>query len=53
MMIGGPGQQRRFNVELFTQVNNVLNAVNYGGYSGVLTSRVFGGLKQRAGAAPD
>ena len=42
MMMGGPGEQRRFNVEIFTQVNNLLNAVNYGGYSGVLTSAVFG-----------
>jgi hypothetical protein len=42
MMAGGPGEQRRFNVEVFAQINNLTNAVNFGGYSGVLTSRVFG-----------
>jgi hypothetical protein len=42
MMMGGPGEQRRFTLEIFTQVNNLTNAVNFGGYSGVLTSRNFG-----------
>jgi hypothetical protein len=42
MMMMGPGEQRRFNVEIFTAVNNLTNAVNYGGYSGVLTSPAFG-----------
>ncbi len=30
IMMGGPGEQKRFNVEIFAQVNNLLNAVNYG-----------------------
>jgi hypothetical protein len=42
IMMGGPGEQKRFNVEIFAQVNNLLNAVNYGNYSGVLTSPAFG-----------
>ena len=42
MMGGGPGEQKRFNVEIFTAVNNLTNAVNYGGYSGVLSSPAFG-----------
>lgn len=42
MMAGGPGEQKRFNVEIFAQINNLTNAVNYGGFSGVLTSTAFG-----------
>ena len=42
IMMAGPGEQRRFNLEIFAQVNNLTNAVNYGGYSGVLTSTAFG-----------
>jgi hypothetical protein len=41
-MMAGPGEQRRFNLEIFAQVNNLTNAVNYVGYSGVQTSPVFG-----------
>lgn len=42
IMMGGPGEQRRFNIEIFAQINNLTNAVNYGGFSGVLTSPAFG-----------
>lgn len=42
IMMGGPGEQKRFNVEIFAQINNLTNAVNYGGFSGVLTSTAFG-----------
>jgi hypothetical protein len=42
MMMGGPGEQKRFNIELFTQINNLLNNVRYTNFSGVLTSRQFG-----------
>ncbi len=52
IMMGGPGEQKRFNVEIFTQVNNLTNAVNYGGYSGVLTSTALRPAEQRAAAAP-
>ena len=37
--MGGPGGNNgRVNLEIFVQANNVLNNVNYTGYSGVLTS---------------
>jgi hypothetical protein len=42
MMAGGPGEQRRFNIEIFTSVNNLMNAVNYTNFSGVLSSNAFG-----------
>ncbi len=41
--MGGPGGNTgRVNLEVFTQVSNLTNAVNYRSYSGVLTSRYFG-----------
>jgi hypothetical protein len=49
IMMGGPGEQKRFNVEIFAQVNNLTNAVNYTGYSGVLSSDAFG---RPSGAQP-
>jgi hypothetical protein len=40
---GGPGGNNgRVNLELFAQVSNLTNTVNYRSYSGVLTSRFFG-----------
>jgi hypothetical protein len=38
---GGPGQGR-VNFEIFAQVSNLTNTVNYRNYSGVLTSDFFG-----------
>jgi hypothetical protein len=38
---GGPGQGR-VNFEIFAQVSNLTNTVNYRNYSGVLTSGFFG-----------
>jgi hypothetical protein len=37
-----PGTTRRFTIVLFADAQNLLNAVNYVGYSGVLTSPFFG-----------
>lgn len=43
MMGGGPNTQNaRATLELFVDASNVLNAVNYTRYSGVLTSPLFG-----------
>jgi hypothetical protein len=40
---GGPGGNNgRVNLELFAQVSNLTNTVNYRSYSSVLTSRFFG-----------
>jgi hypothetical protein len=40
---GGPGGNNgRVNFEVFTQVSNLTNTVNYRSYSGVLTSKYFG-----------
>jgi len=40
-MFGG-GESSRFNVTISAQISNLINRVNYDGYSGVLTSPFFG-----------
>jgi hypothetical protein len=35
-------QPGRYRIQVFVQGNNLLNRANYGGYSGVMTSRFFG-----------
>lgn len=39
--IAGPGQQGRYRLQLFTQMNNLTNHQNLTGYSGVQTSNFF------------
>jgi hypothetical protein len=39
---GGNNPDERFSVEVFAQVSNLLNRVNYGGFSGNLRSSFFG-----------
>jgi hypothetical protein len=39
---GPGGNNGRVNFEIFTQISNVTNTVNYRNYAGVLTSRFFG-----------
>jgi hypothetical protein len=49
-MLGGGGESGRFNLQLSAQVTNVLNHVNYGQYSGVLSSPYFGRSNSASGA---
>ncbi len=49
-MFGGGGETGRFNVQLSAQITNLLNRVNYGGYSGVLSSPYFGQANSASGA---
>jgi hypothetical protein len=39
---GPGGNQGRVNLEIFTQISNLTNTVNYRSYSGVLLSPDFG-----------
>jgi hypothetical protein len=41
-MFGGESSDRRYNLTLSLMFNNVLNHVNPGGYTGILTSPQFG-----------
>jgi len=50
MFGGGGNESGRFNLQLFTQVSNLLNKVNYGQFSGVLSSPYFGKSNSAAGA---
>ncbi len=49
-MMGGGNESGRFNVQLSAQITNLLNHVNYGQYSGVLTSPYFGKSNSASGA---
>ena len=49
-MFGGGNETGRFNVQLSAQITNLLNRVNYGGYSGVLSSPYFGQANSASGA---
>lgn len=49
-MMGGGSESGRFNVQLSAQITNLLNHVNYGQYSGVLTSPYFGRSNSASGA---
>ena len=39
--VGGPGAQPRYRLNLFTNITNVTNRDNFGGYSGVITSDFY------------
>ncbi len=49
-MFGGGSETGRFNLSLSAQITNVLNRVNYGAYSGVLSSPYFGQANSASGA---
>ncbi|NOT63724.1 MAG: hypothetical protein HOP19_26215 [Acidobacteria bacterium] len=49
-MFGGGNETGRFNLSLSAQITNVLNRVNYGAYSGVLSSPYFGQANSASGA---
>ena len=49
-MMGGGNESGRFNVQLSAQITNLLNHVNYGQYSGVLSSPYFGKSNSASGA---
>jgi hypothetical protein len=38
---GGPNESARYNIQLSAQISNLLNHVNFGNFSGVLTSPFF------------
>ena len=48
--MGGGDGSGRFNLQLTAQVTNLFNRVNYGQYSGVLSSPFFGRSNSAAGA---
>jgi hypothetical protein len=50
MFGGGGSESGRFNLQLTAQVTNLLNKVNYGQYSGVLSSPYFGKSNSAGGA---
>ncbi len=50
MFGGGGSESGRFNLQLSPQVTNLLNHVNYGQYSGVLSSPYFGKSNSAGGA---
>jgi hypothetical protein len=50
MFGGGGSESGRFNLQLTAQVTNLLNNVNYGQYSGVLSSPYFGKSNSAGGA---
>ena len=39
---GGGAQDKRFRIEVYASAQNLLNRANYVGYSGVMTSQLFG-----------
>ena len=39
---GGGANDQRFSLEIYAQASNVLNRVNYGGFSGTIGSPFFG-----------
>jgi hypothetical protein len=49
-MMGGGSESGRFNVQLSAQITNVFNRVNFGQYSGVLSSPYFGKSNSASGA---
>lgn len=49
-MMGGGNESGRFNVQLSAQITNLFNRVNYGQYSGVLSSPYFGKSNSASGA---
>ncbi|MFN0120134.1 MAG: TonB-dependent receptor domain-containing protein [Blastocatellia bacterium] len=49
-MFGGGNESGRFNVTLSAQISNLLNRVNYGQYSGVLSSPFLGRANSASGA---
>lgn len=50
MFGGGGNESGRFNLQLSAQITNMLNKVNYGQYSGVLSSPYFGKSNSAGGA---
>jgi hypothetical protein len=39
---GGGAADKRFRIEVYASAQNLLNRANYVGYSGVMTSQLFG-----------
>ncbi|HZG53110.1 MAG TPA: carboxypeptidase regulatory-like domain-containing protein [Pyrinomonadaceae bacterium] len=46
---GGGGEQKRYNVSLGININNIFNRTNPGGFTGNLRSRFFGAATQSGG----